>query len=211
MPDVSAALPAVDGFASTANAALGAVSSAVGLFDSMYAKVERVRARQLSAENWLRAYYFEVIGNLELLDAIDLKKVASLEPTAPAFRKLIARIETEIGLSILFSENLDPVSGLYRLLKTKGRMDNRGGALLVSRKGRDEPFPGKALYESVLQAISFTVVKTEVLRKLASFDEDERELANRILLRRRLVNIRERFLMIKNVMDGFEGIRDLSR
>lgn len=193
-----------------ANAA-SAVSAATGLFESLYPKVEAVRNRRLSAENWLRAYYFEVVGNLELLDAVDFRKLASLDPTEAAFRGLIGRIETQIGLSILFSENLDPASDLFRLLKTKGRLDNRAGSILVTLKGRDEPYRGKTLYESVLQAVSFTVIKTEVLRKISGFGEGERELLNRVLVRRRLVNIRERFLMIKRVMDGLEGIKELAR
>lgn len=72
-------------------------------------------------------------------------------------------------------------------------------------------YRGKILYENVLQAISFTVVKIEVLRRLSGADEDEREYLNKISLEKRVVNIRERFLMIKNVMDRLEGVRELSR
>lgn len=197
--------------ANTLTTGIAAAGAALGLVDNVLERVDRVKSRKLSAESWLRSYYFEVIGNVELLEALDFKKLGAVEVASPGFRKIIARIETEIGLSILFSDKIDPASGLFRLLTAKGKMENRGGALLVSRKGKETPYAGKVLYESVLQAVSFTVVKTEVLKKLASFDSDEREFLRGILLRRRLLNIRERFIMIKNVMDSLEGIRELSR
>lgn len=193
------------------SAGITAANAAFGFIDGVLERVERVRARKLTAQAWLRAYYFEVIGNVELLEALDFKRLGAADIAGPAFRKLIARIETEIGLSILFSENIDPASDLFRLLKIKGKMENRGGELLVNKKGKETAYAGKVLYESVLQAVSFTVVKTEVLKKLASFDPDEKEFMRAILLRKRLLNLRERFIMIKNVMDGLEGIRELSR
>ncbi len=208
---LSEAAGAASGVAAASSAGLAAAGAAFGLIDGVLERVERVRARKLSAESWLRAYYFEVIGNVELLDALDFKKLGAVDVNSPGFRKIVSRIETEIGLSILFSEKIDPASDLFRLLKTKGKMENRGGALLVTRKGKETPFAGKTLYESVLQAVSFTVVKTEVLKKLSAFDADEREFMKGILLRRRLLNIRERFVMIKNAMDALEGIRELSR
>ncbi len=203
-----AALTDASGAVTAATAAAGA---AFGFIDGVFDRVDRVRARKLSAEAWLRSYYLEVIGNVELLEALDFKKLGAADVASPAFRKIIGRVETEIGLSILFSEKIDPASDLYRLLKAKGKMENRGGELIVSKRGKETSYAGKVLYEGVLQAVSFTVVKTEVLKKLSTFDGDEREYMKTLLLRRRLLNIRERFIMIKNAMDGLEGIRELSR
>jgi len=188
-----------------------AVTGAVNFFDMVYSRVESVRKRNLSADNYLRAYYFEVVNNLEFLSVVDAKKFKTVEVNSDVFRKFIARLDTEIGSTILFTENIDEKSGLYRLLKAKGRIENRHQMLTTSNTGIEADFRGKILYENILQAISFTVVKIEVLRRLSSVESDEVEYLNRLSLEKRIVNIRERFAMIKNVMDKMDGIRELSR
>ena len=188
-----------------------AVTGAVNFFDMVYSRVESVRKRNLSADNYLRAYYFEVVNNLEFLSVVDAKKFKTVEVNSDVFRKFIARLDTEIGSTILFTENIDEKSGLYRLLKAKGRIENRHQMLTTSNTGIEADFRGKILYENILQAISFTVVKIEVLRRLSSVESDEAEYLNRLSLEKRIVNIRERFAMIKNVMDKMDGIRELSR
>lgn len=188
-----------------------AVTGAVNFFDMVYSRVESVRKRNLSADNYLRAYYFEVVNNLEFLSVVDAKKFKTVEVNSDVFRKFIARLNTEIGSTILFTENIDEKSGLYRLLKAKGRIENRHQMLTTSNTGIEADFRGKILYENILQAISFTVVKIEVLRRLSSVESDEAEYLNRLSLEKRIVNIRERFAMIKNVMDKMDGIRELSR
>jgi hypothetical protein len=188
-----------------------AVTGAVNFFDMVYSRVESVRKRNLSADNYLRAYYFEVVNNLEFLSVVDAKKFKAVEVNSDIFRKFIARLDTEIGSTILFTENIDEKSGLYRLLKAKGRIENRHQMLTTSNTGIEADFRGKILYENILQAISFTVVKIEVLRRLSSVESDEAEYLNRLSLEKRIVNIRERFAMIKNVMDKMDGIRELSR
>jgi len=188
-----------------------AVTGAVNFFDMVYSRVESIRKRNLSADNYLRAYYFEVVNNLEFLSVVDAKKFKTVEVNSDVFRKFIARLDTEIGSTILFTENIDEKSCLYRLLKAKGRIENRHQMLTTSNKGIEADFRGKILYENILQAISFTVVKIEVLRRLSAVDSDEAEYLNRLSLEKRIVNIRERFAMIKNVMDKMDGIRELSR
>jgi hypothetical protein len=100
---------------------------------------------------------------------------------------------------------------LYKLLKTKGRIQNKNKQLVINQKGIDVSYSGKVLYENVLQAISFTVVKIEILQRLATFDSDELELLHPVLLEKRIVNIKERLIMIKSVMDTIDGIQELSR
>ncbi len=202
---------AVVGGLSLAREITGAVSGAVGFFDGVYARVEAIRRRNLSAENYLRAYYFEVVNNLEYLDVVNVKKFRTVEVNSPLFRKFVSRLDTEIGATILFTENVDEKSSLYRLLAAKGRIENRSRMLTTYHKGIEADYRGKILYENVLQAISFTVVKIELLRRLSSAESEESEFLNKLALEKRVVNIRERFLMIKNVMDSMDGIRELSR
>jgi hypothetical protein len=194
-----------------ANQVVSTAQSMISFFDSIYAKVEKIQSKKLSVQNYLRAYYFEVLHNIELLNTIDIKKFKTQTVNTPLFQKFIARLDTQIGATILFTENLDVGSDLYKLLKTKGRILNKNKQLVINQKGIDIAYSGKVLYENVLQAISFTVVKIEILQRLASFDTDELELLHPVLLEKRIVNIKERLMMIKTVMDTIDGIQELSR
>lgn len=195
----------------TAAKVAGAATTALDFFDSIYERVERVRARRLSARNYLRAYYFEVVNNLELLSVVNAKKLSALPVNSPVFRGIIERVETQVGATIVFSDEIDPASELFALLGKKGRMENKRRMLDTFQKGVDARYAGKVLYENVLQAISFTVVKTEILRRLSRFSDGELDCLNHILLERRVANIRERFSMIKAKLDELEGIREISR
>ena len=135
----------------------------------------------------------------------------AVDISSPAFGKLVGRLETQIGAAILFADDIDKTGDLFKFLKTKGRIENRGRAIVVYRKGLESSYAGKVLYENVLQAVSFVVVKIELLKRLSSFESDEREFLNTILLEQRVVNIRERLVMIKGAMDQMDGIREISR
>jgi hypothetical protein len=119
------------------------------------------------------------------------------------------KLSCEIGLSLLFSEDED--SRVFEFLKTRGKIDNANGAIVALRGGKEVSGAGKAVYENVLQAVSFTVQKTEFLRKLAHAGDDELSFYNRLMIERRLVNLRERYAMIKRVMDSMEGVREMAR
>lgn len=185
--------------------------SAISFFDTIYSKVENIKNRNLSIQNYLRAYYFEVLHNIELLNTIDCKRFKTLSVNAPVFHKLIMRLDTQIGATILFTEEIDKNSDLYKLLKTKGRIQNKSKMLVTNQKGIETNYAGKILYENILQAISFTVVKIELLQRLSEFDTEEMSYLQPILLERRVANIKERLLMIKTVMDQIDGIQELAR
>ena len=183
----------------------------LSFFDTIYTKVENIQNKKLSVQNYLRAYYFEVLHNIELLNTIDIKKFKTQSVNSPLFQKFVRRLDTQIGATILFTEDLDTGSDLYKLLKTKGRIINKNKQLVINQKGIDIPYSGTILYENVLQAISFTVVKIEILQRLAAFESDELEYLHPVLLEKRIVNIKERLVMIKTVMDTIDGIQELSR
>jgi hypothetical protein len=194
----------------TAAKVAGAATTALDFFDSIYERVERVRARRLSARNYLRAYYFEVVNNLELLAVVNAKRLSTLPVNSPVFRGLSIgwrRRSARRSCSRTRSTRLR----LFALLGKKGRMENKRRMLDTFQKGVDARYAGKVLYENVLQAISFTVVKTEILRRLSRFSDGELDCLNQILLERRVTNIRERFSMIKSKLDELEGIREISR
>jgi hypothetical protein len=185
--------------------------STLSFFDTLYSKVENIKNKKLSIQNYLRAYYFEVLHNIELLNTVDIKKFKTLPVNSSVFHKFIMRLDIQIGATILFTEEIDKTSDLYKLLKTKGRIQNKNRLLVTNQKGIEITYAGKILYENILQAISFTVVKIELLQHLSEFDTEEMSYLHPILLERRITNIKERLIMIKTVMDQIDGIQELSR
>ena len=195
----------------TTNAIISTAATAVNFFDLLYSKVDAIKSKNLSIQNYLRAYYFEVITNLELLNSVNISKFKSVSINSSLFQKFINRLDTSLGATILFSEEIDKNSDLYKLLQTKGRIQNKNRMLVTYQKGIESMYNGKILYENILQAISFTVIKIEILKRLSTVDSEEIEYLNNLQLEKRIVNIKERFIMIKTVMDQIDGIQAIAR
>jgi hypothetical protein len=195
----------------TTNTIISTAVNAVNFFDLLYTKVDAIKSKNLSIQNYLRAYYFEVITNLDLLNSVNISKFKSVSINSSLFQKFISRLDTSIGATILFSEEIDKNSDLYKLLQSKGRIQNKNKMLVTYQKGIESIYTGKILYENILQAISFTVIKIEILKRLSSVDSEEIEYLNNLQLEKRIINIKERFIMIKTVMDQIDGIQALAR
>lgn len=192
------------------NSALTTAGTVFGFVDRVMMKVDSIKAKQLSADNYLRAYYLEVISNMEVLNCINEKNIASVQINTEAFRSFIDKIDTQIGFSILFAEEEDR-QGLFDFLKAKGRINNSHKKIVKNRNGVEVLETKKTIYENVLQAISFTVVKIEFLKRFSQCNDEELSLYGRIQIDRRIINIRERFVMIKHVMDDLKAIKELAR
>lgn len=192
-------------------AAAAAGASALGLFEQIFANLESLRERRLSAENCLRAYYIEVVNNLEILSVLNLAALRRERVNSPRLGFVLGQLHTEIGAAVLFQDQYDEQSSLYRFLREQGRVRNRNKMLVKTENGRDVPVAGASFYENILQAVGFTVVKTGILRRLNAFSDAELELVRDIRVEKRLVNLAERFQMIKEKLDDFPGIRELAR
>ena len=132
----------------TPNEVINTAASALNFFDLVYSKVEIVKSKKLTQQNYLRAYYFEVINNLELLNAINIAKFRTIDVSSLLFQKFISKLDTQIGATILFSEDIDTGSNLYKLLKTKGKIENKNKMISVYQKGKEVNCSGKILYEN---------------------------------------------------------------
>ncbi len=146
----------------------------------------------------LRAYYFEVLSNLEFLEVVDFSKLDGLKPDDAHFRFIVANIQNDIGFAVLFKEKPEESPDLLAFLNSRGKLE----------KNAEDKGPA---YSNVLQAISFTVVKTELLKRLASIPSGELGMLANVMLKSRLYNIRQRFMIIKNKMDGLPGLKNLAR
>jgi hypothetical protein len=204
MGDFETALSAV-------NAGMDSLGQAAGFLDQAFGRVARMREQQLSTEGILRAYYLEVLDNLEMLAVVDLARLGREKANSEAVRFVVSHLRTGIGAAILLAEGVDEQSRLYRFLRDQGRIRNSKRLMLRSEGGLEVPVTGASFYENILQAVSFTVVKTEALRRISAFSDTQLALCRDIRVERRLTNILERSRMIKEKLDDLPGVREMAR
>ena len=100
----------------------------------------------------------------------------------------------------------------YEKLRKKGKVVNRNQELIKQTiKGDEQKVSGRFIYENILQAISFVVVKINLLKKYSHLNEDDLTIIKPMRIRARLNNIYQRLLMIKNVMDQMDEIKEMAR
>jgi hypothetical protein len=153
----------------TINSINESISGITSIFDSLYSKIEDIQKKKLSTNNLLKAYYFEVVNNIELLQVIRFDVFRNEKPNSLIVKSMIDKIETQLGAAVLFQENINDKTDLYKFLEDKGKINNKDQGIVQIVKGKEKQNKQNSFYENVLQAISFTVVKTEVLRKLTTF------------------------------------------
>jgi hypothetical protein len=147
------------------------IETGLAVFEHLYAEVRAVRERKLSEENFLRAYYLEVKGNLELLDLLKDGALKGKNAGEPGFASFIGRLQTQLAAAILFDE----------------RGSGHPGST-YSRLRRECPV--------IIPDIAFTVVKIGILKRLAEFTADEKKLLHGVNLETRLDNIEKRLVSI---------------
>ena len=170
----------------------------VSLFDYFFAIIDTAKKNKLSQQSYLRAYYFEVISNLEILKCIDLDSLSTIPVNTPAIKGIIDNLETEVGLSLLFKE--DSKHDLNKFFSYKGQ---------VTHTEEDEQGTVKVAEVNILKAISFVVTKIVVLKKIANLNDDQMEMYKKLRIGVRIKNINERLRMIKEKMDELPEIEDL--
>ena len=181
------------------------------VFEDLFKMVEAVKARKLSYANLLRAYYLEVINNIEFLSVINFSKLKNEKPNSKYIKVLLDNIDIQIGATILFENDIEKTSDLYRFLENKGKINNRKNMIVKNNNGLEEKVKGKMFYENVLQAISFTVVKTQILQRMVRLSDDDMSILNTILLEKRVMNLYERFIMIKSKLDELDILKSIAR
>jgi hypothetical protein len=184
--------------------------NALSFIDSIFNKIDDFNHRKISKENYLRAYYLEVISNIEILSCLNIDKIKTFRINDKIFQQFINKLQTQIGFTLLFSEDKDKTD-IFNFLKFKGKIDNRNNQIIKLINGKEVIGKNKIIYENVLQAVSFTVIKTEFLKQMSKVTDEEIELYNQIQIDKRIINIKERFIMIKNIMSKLDCIKDLAR
>lgn len=187
-------------------------SKTVDLIDTVIQKFDKYQKLKQDTTAYLRLLYLEVLNNLEVLKTINFDKYSNIKANDAKIKTLLKLIQTDIAESVFYKSTDNPNTELYEKLKKKGKVENKGQDLLrTSLKGDDIKVKNRFVYENILQAISFVVTKVELMKKYSELTDQEMEIIKNMNIRVRLININQRLLMIKNVMDSFDDIKEMAR
>ena len=173
-------------------------------------KIGKYKEIKQDTTTFLRVLYLEVIGNLEVLKTINFSEFDSLKPNDPKVKSLLNLLGTEVAEGVFYKEQDTPNIQLYEKLKKQGQVKNRNQSLVVVVNGVERNSSKQFVYENILQAISFVVSKLELLRKLSQLSDEEQVIVKSLNIKTRLININQRLLMIKSVMDKMDEIKKMA-
>ena len=145
-----------------------------------------------------------------MLKTINFSEFDSLKPNDPKVKSLLNLLGTEVAEGVFYKEQDTPNIQLYEKLKKQGQVKNRNQSLVVVVNGVERNSSKQFVYENILQAISFVVSKLELLRKLSQLSDDEQVIVKSLNIKTRLININQRLLMIKSVMDKMDEVKEIA-
>ncbi|BDX37078.1 hypothetical protein CYCD_04330 [Tenuifilaceae bacterium CYCD] len=187
-------------------------SKSVDFIETVIGKIEKYQRIKQDTTVYLRLLYIEIVNNLEVLKTVNFDKFSNTKANDPQIKTIIKLLQTDILESVFFKSDENKNIELYEKLKKRGKISNRGQELVkTSDKGDEIKTKSSFVYENILQAISFVVTKIEVMKKYSTLTNEELSIVKNMNLKARLININQRLLMIKNVMDGFDEIKEMAR
>jgi len=179
--------------------------------DKLIDKIDKYKEIKQDTTTFLRVLYLEIIGNIEVLKVINFSEFDSLRPNDVKVRSLLSLLQTDVAEGVFYKEQVSPNLQLYEKLKKQGQVKNRNQALVVVVNGVEKSSSKLFVYENILQAISFVVSKLELLRNLSYLSDEEQVIIKNMNIKTRLININQRLIMIKSVMDKMEEIKEMAR
>lgn len=187
-------------------------SKSVDFIETVIGKIEKYQRIKQDTTVYLRLLYIEIVNNLEVLKTVNFDKFSNTKANEPQIKTIIKLLQTDILESVFYKSDENKNVELYEKLRKRGKISNRGQELIkTSDKGDEVKAKSSFVYENILQAISFVVTKIEVMRKYSTLTNEELAIVKNMNLKTRLININQRLIMIKNVMDGFDEIKEMAR
>lgn len=187
-------------------------NKSVDFIETVIGKIEKYQRIKQDTTVYLRLLYIEIVNNLEVLKTVNFDKFSNTKANDPQIKTIIKLLQTDILESVFFKSDENKNIELYEKLRKRGKISNRGQELVkTSDKGDEIKAKSSFVYENILQAISFVVTKIEVMKKYSTLTNEELSIVKNMNLKARLININQRLLMIKNVMDGFDEIKEMAR
>jgi hypothetical protein len=191
---------------------LEAASKSLDVIDAVISKIEKYRKIKQDSTSYLRILYLEVICNIEILNTINFSQFDKIALNDNKAKVLFTLLQTDILESVFYKTDDNSNVELYEKLRKKGKVVNRNQELMKPTvKGDEQKVKGGFIYENILQAMSFVVVKINLLQKYSLLSQDDLSIIRPIRIKARLVNIYQRLLMIKNVMDQMDEIKEMAR
>lgn len=185
--------------------------NSTGLLDKVLERIEKYKHIKQDTTTFLRLLYIEVLDNIEVLNTINFKAYHDISPNHEKVKSLVKLLQTEIAEAIFYKDEESPNLNLYDKLKKQGQVRNRENKLVRTDNGVDRIVKGKFIYENILQAISFVVVKTRLIEKYSQLTNEELAILKPIKIDSRLINIYQRFLMIKSILDKLPEVKEMAR
>lgn len=196
----------------TIETGIGVGTKSVDFIETVIGKIEKYQRIRQDTTVYLRLLYIEIVNNLEVLKTVNFDKFSNTKANDPQIKTIIKLLQTDILESVFYKSDENKNIELYEKLRKRGKINNKGQELIkTSNKGDEVKAKSSFVYENILQAISFVVTKIEVMRKYSTLTNEELAIVKNMNLKTRLININQRLLMIKNVMDGFDEIKEMAR
>lgn len=187
-------------------------SKSVDFIETVISKIDKYQRIKQDTTVYLRLLYIEIVNDLEVLKTVNFDKFSNTKANDLQNKTILKLLQTDILESVFYKSDENKNIELYEKLKKRGKISNKGQELIrTSDKGDDVKTKSSFVYENILQAISFVVTKIEVMKKYSTLTNEELVIVKNMNLKTRLININQRLLMIKNVMDGFEEIKEMAR
>ncbi|MGE0077408.1 MAG: hypothetical protein AB7S48_06085 [Bacteroidales bacterium] len=196
----------------TIEASVDVGKKSLDFIETVIGKIEKYQRIKQDTTVYLRLLYIEIVNNLEVLKTVNFDKFSNTKANDFQIKTILKLLQTDILESVFYKSDENKNIELYEKLKKRGKISNRGQELIkTSNKGDEIKTKSSFVYENILQAISFVVTKIEVMKKYSLLTNEELAIVKNMNLKTRLININQRLLMIKNVMDGFDEIREMAR
>lgn len=187
-------------------------TKSVDFIETVIGKIEKYQRIKQDTTVYLRLLYIEIVNNLEVLKTVNFDRFSNTKANDHQIKTILKLLQTDILESVFYKSDENKNVELYEKLRKRGKISNRGQELVkTSDKGDEIKAKSSFVYENILQAISFVVTKIEVMRKYSTLSNEELSIVKNMNLRARLININQRLLMIKNVMDSFDEIKEMAR
>lgn len=187
-------------------------TKSVDFIETVIGKIEKYQRIKQDTTVYLRLLYIEIVNDLEVLKTVNFDKFSNTKANDAQIKTILKLLQTDILESVFYKSDENKNIELYEKLRKRGKISNKGQELIkTSDKGDEVKTKSSFVYENILQAISFVVTKIEVMRKYSTLTSEELAIVKNMNLKTRLINVNQRLLMIKNVMDGFEEIKEMAR
>jgi hypothetical protein len=181
------------------NGAIEGAKALPGIIDTIITRINISRNQKFDKNNLLRAYYMEVSANLGFLNAIRMDQVSSYTYDSPELHYILANLQITIAASILFSET-DAEKAAFKDFQSSPPMNVT-----------EDPEEKTVKYSNILQAISFTVEKIGTLQIVLDSDPTVHKIYKKLMIRKRVSNIKERLEIIRNYLKKLPEVQDIAR